>query len=164
MEQYCEHKFVGTYAGTHLNGDKAWGGYALYNRSPSHFVVKIPEGVASAAAAPMLCAGVTTYSPLKHYGAGPGKTVGVVGLGGLGHFAILWAKALGVDKIVAISRKAEKAEDALKLGADAYIATDDDPKAFAEHAISLDIIISTVSSAKVSQPRRLLQLSLIDTL
>ncbi|KAH7396668.1 putative zinc-binding alcohol dehydrogenase [Phaeosphaeria sp. MPI-PUGE-AT-0046c] len=148
LEQYCQHKFVGTYAGTHLNGDKSWGGYALYNRSPSHFVFKIPEGVSSAAAAPMLCAGVTTYSPLKHYGAGPGKSVGVVGLGGLGHFAILWAKALGVDRIVAISRKAEKAQDALRLGADAYVATDDGPNAFAEHARSLDIIISTISSAK----------------
>lgn len=77
------------------------------------------------------------------------KSIGVVGLGGLGHFAILWAKALGVDKIIAISRKAEKAEDALKLGADAYVATDDGPNAFAEHARTLEIIISTISSAKV---------------
>ncbi|OAK96298.1 GroES-like protein [Phaeosphaeriaceae sp. SRC1lsM3a] len=126
---------VGDRVGTHVNGDKSWGGYALYNRSPSHFVFKIPEIVSSATAAPMLCAGVTTYSPLKHYG-------------GLGHFAILWAKALGVDKIIAISRKAEKAEDALKLGADAYVATDDGPNAFAEHARTLEIIISTISSAK----------------
>lgn len=132
-----------------MNGDKSWGGYALYNRSPSHFVFKIPESVSLAAAARMLCAGVTTYSPLKHYGAGRGKSIRVVGLGGLGHVAILWAKALGVDSVIAISRKAEKAEDALKLGADAYVATDDGPNAFSEHARTLDIIISTISSAKV---------------
>jgi alcohol dehydrogenase (NADP+) len=154
MEQYCNHKFVGTYDGVHLNGDKSFGGYALYNRSPSHFVFKIPEGITSAAAAPMLCAGVTTYSPLKHYGAGPGKKVGVVGLGGLGQFAILWAKALGADEIVAISRKKNKAGDALRLGADAYIATDEDKDGFKKHVRSLDIVISTISSSKVSQWRQ----------
>jgi alcohol dehydrogenase (NADP+) len=153
MEQYCNNRFVGTYDGVHLNGDKSMGGYALYNRTPSHFVFKIPEGISSAAAAPMLCAGVTTYSPLKHYGAGPGKEVGVVGLGGLGHFAILWAKALGVDRIVVISRNSNKADDAIALGADAYIATDEDQEAFKKHSRSLDIIISTASSSKVSQLR-----------
>lgn len=149
MEQYCSTKIVNTYAGVHFNGDKSYGGYATYNRSPSHFVVKIPEAVPSADAAPMLCAGVTTYSPLKHYGCGPGKTVGIVGVGGLGHFGVLWAKALGADKVVAISRKASKKDDALKLGADSYIATDDDKDWSKANAASLDLILCTVSSSKM---------------
>lgn len=149
MEQYCSTKVVNTYGSTHFNGDKSYGGYASYNRSPSHFVVKIPEAVPSADAAPMLCAGVTTYSPLKHYGCAPGKTVGIVGVGGLGHFGVLWAKALGADKVVAISRKASKKDEALKLGADSYIATDDDEDWAKANRGSLDLILCTVSSSKV---------------
>jgi D-arabinose 1-dehydrogenase-like Zn-dependent alcohol dehydrogenase len=140
---------TGTYNGTFLNGGKSYGGYALYNRSPSHFVIKIPDAIPSAEAAPMLCGGITTYSPLRQHGCGPGKKVGIVGVGGLGHFGILFAKALGADKVVAISRKANKKEDALKLGADAYIATDDDEDWAKHHNQSLDLIISTVSSSKM---------------
>lgn len=149
MEQYCPHGMVGTYNAKHYNGDKSYGGYALYNRSPSHFVIKIPDALPSAAAAPMLCAGVTMYSPLKHHGCAPGKRVGIVGLGGLGHFGVLWAKALGADRVVAISRKASKAKDALELGADEYIATENNPNWAAEHARSLDIVISTISSSNM---------------
>ncbi|KAF4212490.1 hypothetical protein CNMCM8980_000924 [Aspergillus fumigatiaffinis] len=149
MEQYCGHGMVGTYNGVHYNGDKSYGGYALYHRAPSHFVVKIPDAIPSAEAAPMMCGGITLYSPLKHYGCGPGKKVGVVGIGGLGHFGILFAKALGADKVVAISRKANKREDALKLGADEYIATDDEPDWAKTHNRSLDLIVSTVSSSKM---------------
>jgi alcohol dehydrogenase (NADP+) len=149
VEQYCAHKFVGTYNATHFNGGKSYGGYALYNRSPSHFVVKIPDVISSAEAAPMLCGGVTLYSPLKNNNCGPGKRVGIIGLGGLGHFGVLFAKAMGADKVVAISRKSEKGADALKLGADLYIATDDEPDWASRHARSLDIIVSTVSSSKV---------------
>ncbi|RHZ49202.1 hypothetical protein CDV55_102481 [Aspergillus turcosus] len=148
LEQYCSNKMVGTYNSVHLNGDKSYGGYALYHRAPSHFVFKIPDAIPSAEAAPMLCGGVTLYSPLKHYGCGPGKKVGVVGIGGLGHFGILFAKALGADKVVAISRKANKKEDALKLGADEYIATDE-PDWAQRHNRSLDLIVSTVSSSKM---------------
>jgi alcohol dehydrogenase (NADP+) len=99
----------------------------------------------------MLCGGVTVYSPLKNSGCGPGKSVGIIGLGGLGHFGVLFAKALGADKVVAISRKKEKESDALALGADAYIATDDEPDWESKYARSLDIVLSTVSSAKVCQ-------------
>lgn len=148
-ERYCGKHFTGTYNGTFLNGGKSYGGYALYNRSPAHFAVKIPDGLSSAAAAPMLCGGATTYTPLMEYGCGPGKSIGVIGVGGLGHFAILFAKALGADKIVAVSRKADKREDALKLGADVYVATDDDKNWAQEHDRSLDLIVSTVSSSKV---------------
>ncbi|KAL1841804.1 hypothetical protein VTJ49DRAFT_6557 [Mycothermus thermophilus] len=147
LENYCPIAHTGTYNGVYLNGGKSYGGYALYNRAPSHFVVKIPDAIPSAEAAPMLCGGVTTYAPLKHHGAGPGKTVGVVGLGGLGHFAILWAKALKADRVVAISRSSSKREDAFKLGADEYIATAEDENWAAKHASTLDIIICTVSSS-----------------
>ncbi|KAH8755190.1 putative zinc-binding alcohol dehydrogenase [Hyaloscypha sp. PMI_1271] len=164
LEAYCANRFVATYGDIHLNGSKSYGGYATYHRAPSHFVVKIPDGVSSAVAAPMLCAGITTYSPLKHYGCGPGKTVGVIGIGGLGHFAILWAKALGANRVVAISRKADKANDALKLGADAYISTDEDSLWAAKNAGTLDIIISTVSSSKTPISDYLFLLKLNGTL
>ncbi|KAK4097323.1 GroES-like protein [Parathielavia hyrcaniae] len=149
LENYCPKGNVGTYNGTYLNGGKSYGGYALYHRSPSHFVFKIPDAIPSAEAAPMLCAGVTTYTPLKHHGAGPGKTVGVIGLGGLGHFAVMWAKALKTDKVVAISRSSAKKEDALKLGADDFIATGEDADWDTKHASTLDIIICTVSSSSM---------------
>ncbi|RAH43679.1 NAD(P)-dependent alcohol dehydrogenase [Aspergillus brunneoviolaceus CBS 621.78] len=148
-EQYCPHKWVGTYNSVHLNGGKSYGGYALYNRVPARFAIKIPDGIPSAEAAPMLCGGVTLYSPLKHNGCGPGKRVGIIGVGGLGHFGVMFAKAMGADKVVAISRKAGKAADALKMGADLYIATDDEPDWATKYAKSLDLIISTVSSTKM---------------
>lgn len=148
LPQHCT-RMVGTYNSTYANGGKSYGGYSLYNRSPSSFVVKIPDAIPSAEAAPMLCGGITTYSPLKQHGCGPGKSVGIIGVGGLGHFGILFAKALGADRVVAISRKGNKREDALKLGADAYIATDEDPEWATKNASSLDLIISTVSSSKM---------------
>lgn len=149
LEHYCNKHKVGTYNGIHLNGGKSYGGYALYNRCPSHFVIKIPDSIPSADAAPMLCGGVTVYSPLKENGCGPGKRVGIIGVGGLGHFGVLFAKAMGADKVVAISRKADKKADALKLGADEYIATAEDADWSKKHSRSLDLIICTVSSAKV---------------
>ncbi|RMJ21209.1 alcohol dehydrogenase [Aspergillus sp. HF37] len=148
-ESYCGVHMAGTYNSTFLNGGKSYGGYALYNRTPSHFVVKIPAAIPSAEAAPMLCGGITTYSPLRYHGCGPGKRVGIIGVGGLGHYGIMFARALGADRVVAISRKANKRDDALQLGADAYLATDDDPDWAANNARSLDLIICTVSSSKM---------------
>ncbi|KAL2809995.1 chaperonin 10-like protein [Aspergillus granulosus] len=148
-EQHCTRHFAGTYNGVFMNGGKSYGGYALFNRSPAHFAFKIPDGLSSAAAAPMLCGGVTVYNPLRHYGCGPGKTVGIIGVGGLGHFGILFAKALGADKVVAISRKANKREDALKMGADKYIATAEDKDWVSENRRTLDLIVCTVSSSKM---------------
>ncbi|MCJ1346414.1 hypothetical protein MMC31_004630, partial [Peltigera leucophlebia] len=139
---------VGTYNSTYPDNSKSYGGYADYARHPSAFVIKIPDGISSEHAAPMLCGGITLYSPLKQNGCGPGKKVGIVGVGGLGHFGILYAKALGAEKIVAISRSNSKREDALKLGADDFIATDgDDPDWSLTHSRTLDLIISTVSAA-----------------
>ncbi|KAK4149673.1 chaperonin 10-like protein [Chaetomidium leptoderma] len=149
MENYCQVHHVGTYNGIYLNGSKSFGGYALYHRAPSHFVVKIPDAISSAEAAPMLCGGVTTYTPLKHHGVGPGKTVGIIGLGGLGHFGVLWAKALKADKVVVISRSSAKKDDALKMGADEFVATAEDPDWAKKHASTLDVIVCTVSSSSM---------------
>ncbi|EGP87295.1 unnamed protein product [Zymoseptoria tritici ST99CH_1A5] len=148
IENHCTNDFVQTYGMKYPNGDIAQGGYAKYWRGHSHFVFHIPDAVSSEMAAPMLCGGVTTYSPLKQNGCGPGKRVGVVGIGGLGHFGLLWAKALGADKVVAISRGRTKEEDARKLGADDFIATSEEGWE-TKHANSLDIIISSVSSPKM---------------
>lgn len=95
----------------------------------------------------MLCGGITTYSPLVNNGAGPGMRVGIVGVGGLGHFGILWAKALGCDKVVAISRSTSKEADVKKMGADYIIATGEDPKWAKKNARTLDLIICTISNA-----------------
>ncbi|BCS17337.1 NAD(P)-dependent alcohol dehydrogenase [Aspergillus puulaauensis] len=147
-EPYCVKHFTGTYNGKYMNGGKSYGGYALYHRAPAHFAVKIPESLSSAAAAPMLCGGVTVYSPLKHFGCGPGKRVGIIGVGGLGHFGVLFAKALGAE-VVAISRKADKREDALKMGAELYVSTQEDTEWMAQNKRSLDLIVCTVSSSKM---------------
>ena len=145
LENHCAN-MVGTYNGKYPDGSKSYGGYSDYCRAPSHFVLKIPSAIPSEDAAPMLCGGITLYSPLKIKGCGPGKKVGIVGIGGLGHFGILYAKALGADKVVAISRSNTKKADALKIGADDFIATQDDPEWSTHHASSLDLIVSTVSS------------------
>lgn len=93
----------------------------------------------------MLCGGITTFNPLVNNGAGPGKRVGIVGIGGLGHFGLLWAKALGCDEVVAISRSDRKKNDAMKMGATKFIATQD--KGWAKDNFrTLDLIVSTVSS------------------
>lgn len=87
----CPFK-VDTYNSTYPDDSKSYGGYADYARHPSAFVIKIPDEISSEHAAPMLCGGITLYSPLKQNGCGPGKKVGIVGIGGLGHFGILYAK------------------------------------------------------------------------
>ncbi|KAF2716130.1 GroES-like protein [Polychaeton citri CBS 116435] len=147
-ENYCTH-MVGTYNDKYEDGSRSQGGYSTYHRAPSHFVIKIPDAIASEDAAPMLCGGVTTFRPLKQNGCGPGKKVGIVGIGGLGHFGVLFAKALGADRVVGISRSSVKKADVLKMGADDYIATDDDLNWAQIHARSLDLIVCTVSSAKM---------------
>ncbi|KAF1999415.1 cinnamyl alcohol dehydrogenase [Amniculicola lignicola CBS 123094] len=144
-EQHCS-KMVGTYNGKYNDGSKSYGGYADYVRVPSHFAFKIPDALSSADAAPMCCGGITVYAPLVNNGAGPGKTVGIVGVGGLGHFGILFAKALGCDKVVAISRSSAKKKDCEAMGADGFIATSEEEKWFKKHAHTLDLIVCTVSS------------------
>jgi alcohol dehydrogenase (NADP+) len=150
LEPYCTRENINTFGAVYPGEiGKSYGGYANYHRTNAHFTIKIPDGLDSADAAPMMCGGVTVYSPLKRNGCGPGKKVGVVGVGGLGHFAILFAKALGADEVVGISRKAAKKEEVLQLGANKYIATDDDKDWAVDNRRSLDLIISTVSSEKM---------------
>jgi alcohol dehydrogenase (NADP+) len=149
MEQYCSNSVVGTYNGKYADGSKSYGGYADYCRAPGHFTVNIPDELTLAEAAPMLCGGITSFNPLVKNGAGPGKRVGIVGIGGLGHFGLLWAKALGCDEVVAISRTSAKSADAKKMGATKFIATDEDEEWASKNARSLDLIVSTISSPKL---------------
>ncbi len=151
LQSYCK-KMVGTY-NTPLSGAAkghwSMGGYADYVRVPSAtFVFAIPDAIASEHAAPLLCGGLTVFSPLRKHGAGPGKRVGVIGLGGLGHMALLFARAMGAETVVAISRsrKGTKVADATTLGAHSFIATSEDEKWARKHSRSLDLIISTVSA------------------
>ncbi|KAF2821318.1 GroES-like protein [Ophiobolus disseminans] len=150
LENHCHRGVINTYGSVYPGDEgKSYGGYATHNRTHNRFVFNIPDGLDSADAAPMLCGGITVFSPLKNYGCGPGKTVGIVGVGGLGHFGVLFAKALGADKVVGISRKADKRDDVLKLGADKYISTDEDADWAKHNAQSLDLIVCTVSSEKM---------------
>ncbi|KAK0102357.1 hypothetical protein ONS95_005978 [Cadophora gregata] len=144
-EHYCTKGNIGTYNGKYPDGSKSYGGYADYCRAPAHFAVKIPDSISNAEAAPMLCGGVTVWSPLTKNGDIKGKKVGIVGVGGLGHFGLLWAKALGASEVVAISRTDSKKEDALKMGATKFIATESEGWAKKNYR-SLDLIVSTVSS------------------
>ncbi|KAF2094525.1 zinc-binding dehydrogenase [Rhizodiscina lignyota] len=150
LENYCSRENTNTYGSIYPNGEgKSYGGYADYNRTNGHFVFKIPDGIPSEFAAPMLCGGATVFSPLRNNGCGPGKSVGIVGVGGLGHFGVLFAKALGADKVVGISRRESKRDDVLALGADDYIATEDDKDWDTKNARSLDLIVSTVSHSQM---------------
>lgn len=148
-ENYCQNHHTGTYNSSYTDGSKSYGGYANYWRGPSHFVIKIPDALASDVAAPMLCGGVTTFSPLTRHGAGPGKAVGIIGLGGLGHFGVMGARALGCDKVVSVSRTSAKKMDAIKMGATDFIATAEGDGWVNEHVGTLDIIICTVSEPKM---------------
>ena len=153
-EPYCDEGQVGTYNGVYKRGagkgDKSFGGYSDYHRAPAHFVVKIPDGVDPALAAPMLCGGVTVYSPLTQYRAGQEgvKDVGIVGIGGLGHFGLLFASALGAN-VTAISHSTSKEADARRMGASNFIATHDGDEAFTPHRRSLDLIISTTNDVNM---------------
>ncbi|KAK3682437.1 NADP-dependent alcohol dehydrogenase 6 [Podospora appendiculata] len=120
-ENYCPH-LVDTYNANYQDGSQAHGGWANYIRAHEYFVFKIPEALPSEIAAPLLCAGITTYSPLVRAGVGPGKTVGVCGIGGLGHLALQFSKALGADTY-ALTHSSHKTADAKKLGAKDVIDT-----------------------------------------
>jgi uncharacterized zinc-type alcohol dehydrogenase-like protein len=144
QEQYCVQGNVPTYNGIGRDGEPTYGGYSEKIVVDENYVVRIPEGLPLDAAAPLLCAGITLYSPLKRFGAGPGRKVAIVGLGGLGHMGVKIAHALGAE-VTVLSQSLRKKDDGLKLGADHYYATSD-PKTFEELAGTFDLIVSTVSA------------------
>ncbi|MCW3038452.1 MAG: alcohol dehydrogenase [Solirubrobacterales bacterium] len=143
-EQYCLAGNTQTYGSKDRDGTVTYGGYSDHVVVDEDFVLRIPDGLELDAAAPLLCAGITTYSPLRHWNAGPGKRVAVVGLGGLGHMAVKIAHALGAE-VTVLSQSLRKREDGLKLGASAYHATSDEDT-FTELAGRFDLIINTVSA------------------
>ena len=143
-EQYCLAGMVPTYAGTDRDGSVTQGGYSTHVVVDTDFVLSVPESLDPAAAAPLLCAGITTYAPLRTWNAGPGARVAIVGLGGLGHMAVKIAHALGAE-VTVLSQSLKKQEDGLRLGADAYYATSD-PATFEALAGRFDLIVNTVSA------------------
>src|SRR5690349_16335508 len=143
-EQYCTGGNIGTYASTDRDGTTTQGGYSTHVVVDADFVVTVPESLDPASAAPLLCAGITTYSPLRHWGAGPGKKVAVVGLGGLGHMGVKIAHALGAE-VTVLSQSLKKQEDGLRLGANDYFATSD-PDTFKHLRGRFDLIVNTVSA------------------
>lgn len=145
-EQYCEAGALFTYNSPENDGlSHTFGGYSKQITVDENYVVRVPEALALDAAAPLLCAGITTYSPLKHFGVKAGTKVGIVGLGGLGHMAVKFAKAMGAH-VTVLSHSAEKKDDAKRLGANSFIATTD-PDVFVAHADNFEFILDTVSAA-----------------
>jgi len=143
-EQYCAAGNIQAYASVDRDGTITQGGYSTHVVVVEDFVLKIPDAIPFEAAAPLLCAGITTYSPLRHWAAGPGKAVAIVGLGGLGHMGVKFAHAMGTD-VTVLSQTLAKRDDGLKLGADHYHATSD-PETFTQLVNSFDLIVNTVSA------------------
>ena len=145
LEQYCENGMTPTYNGVERDGlTPTMGGYSDGYVVNEDYAVRIPSGLDLAAVAPLLCAGITLYSPLKHWQAGPGKKVAIMGLGGLGHMGVKFAHALGAD-VTVLSHSPNKESDARKLGADHFILTSDADQMKSVKR-SFDLILDTVSA------------------
>ena len=143
-EQFCSNGAVFTYGSVDRDGTITQGGYSEQVVVTESFAVRIPDALALDVAAPLLCAGITTYSPLRHWNVGPGTRVAVVGLGGLGHMGVQIAHALGAE-VTVLSQTLSKKDDGLRLGADHYYATSD-PDTFRSLRGSFDVILNTVSA------------------
>ena len=149
-EQFCDHGMSATYNGFERSGldlDRSrptYGGYSTQITVDESYVLRIPPGIPLQRAAPLLCAGITTYSPLRRFGVKAGSKVAVVGLGGLGHMGVKLAKAMGAE-VTVLSHSPAKRDDALRLGADDFIATRD-AQVFKDHAGRFDFILDTVSA------------------
>jgi uncharacterized zinc-type alcohol dehydrogenase-like protein len=152
LEQYCTEHLVATYNGTEKDGTPTYGGYSEEIVVDEEYLLRMPENLPLDAAAPLLCAGITLYSPLKHWNAGPGKKVAVVGLGGLGHMGVKLAHALGADTTV-LSQSNRKQDDAKRLGANHFCSTSD-PATFTKLKGKFDLILSTVSAVVVGLPEK----------
>jgi uncharacterized zinc-type alcohol dehydrogenase-like protein len=145
LEQFCPNSVL-TYGSPDRHGTApvTYGGYSSSIVVDERFVVRIPSSLDLAGAAPLLCAGITTYSPMRHWGVGEGKKVGVVGLGGLGHMGVKFSRALGAHTVVFTTSPAKR-EDALRLGADEVVVSKD-AEAMGRHARSFDFILDCVSA------------------
>jgi alcohol dehydrogenase (NADP+) len=145
LEQYCENGWVGTYNGAdRITGDITLGGYSTQLVVDEDFVLSVPKNLDPAGTAPLLCAGITLYSPLRTWGAGPGKKVGIVGLGGLGHMGVKLAHAMGAH-VVLFTTSQSKVEDAKRLGADEVVISKN-PEEMEAHVNSFDLIVNTVAA------------------
>jgi uncharacterized zinc-type alcohol dehydrogenase-like protein len=145
LEQYCENGSTGTYGGVEKEtGQPTRGGYSDKIVVNEEFVLRVSDKLDPAAAAPLLCAGITTWSPLRHWKVGPGQKVGIVGLGGLGHMGVKLAHALGA-RVVLFTTSPGKAEDARRLGADEVVVSRN-PEEMAQHMGSFDFILNTVAA------------------
>ena len=144
LEQYCSVRTSWTYNGLEQDDTLTYGGYSERIVVDENYVLRLPENLALDATAPLLCAGITLYSPLKHWHAGPGKKVAIVGLGGLGHMGVKLAHALGAE-VTVLSQSLRKQADGKRLGADHFHATSD-PATFEKLQRSFDLILNTVAS------------------
>ena len=145
LEQYCTGTgMTGTYNAVGRDGQPTQGGYSGSIVVDENYVLHVPESVPMDAAAPLLCAGITTYSPLRHWNVGPGSRVAVIGLGGLGHMGVKLATAMGAE-VTVLSQSLKKMEDGLRLGAKHYHATSD-PDTFKRLRNSFDVVLNTVSA------------------
>jgi uncharacterized zinc-type alcohol dehydrogenase-like protein len=142
---YCREGMIQTFAGIERDGvTPTQGGYSTGIVVDENYVVSVPDAMDSAAGAPLMCAGITVYSPLERFGAGPGKRVGVMGLGGLGHLALRFAKAMGAE-VTVFSHSEKKRQDALDLGADHFVLSGDSDQ-MGSLAMSFDILVNSVSA------------------
>jgi uncharacterized zinc-type alcohol dehydrogenase-like protein len=145
LEQYCLDGMTGTYNSYERDGTTlAMGGYSNYFVVNEDYAVHIPSHLPLQGVAPLLCAGITLYSPIKHWNVGPGKKVAVMGLGGLGHMGVKFAVAMGAD-VTVLSHSPHKQADALAMGAHHFISTQDDA-VFAAHEKKFDVILNTISA------------------
>jgi alcohol dehydrogenase (NADP+) len=144
QQNYCLKGEVGTYNSRDYDAVPTLGGYSSQIVVDENYVLSIPDGIDLADAAPLLCAGITMYSPLKHWAAGPGTKLAIIGMGGLGHMGVKLGHALGAD-VTVLSQTLNKRDDGLRMGADHYFATND-PATFSDLADRFDLIINTVSA------------------
>lgn len=145
LEQYCENELTFTYNSPdkHMPGKMTYGGYASQIVVDESFVLRVPGNLDLAATAPLLCAGITTYSPLRHWEAGPGRKIGIVGLGGLGHMGVKLSHAFGAHTVL-FTTSPGKSQDGSRLGADEVVVSRDED-AMAAHAGSFDLILDTAA-------------------
>jgi uncharacterized zinc-type alcohol dehydrogenase-like protein len=145
LEQYCTQGLVGTYNAVGRDGKLTYGGYSTHIVVDENYALRVPDAIPLDVAAPLLCAGITLYSPLNHWNAGPDTKVAIVGMGGLGHMGVKIAHAMGAE-VTVLSHSLRKKDDSLRLGADRFRATSD-PATFTELAGSFDLMVNTVSAS-----------------